>query len=147
MTSPTGSERPASSTPTAEVSSIGVATPTSSTPTRPASVPATPKRRGRPKGSTNKPRPEPAKVPYEGDTGVINPTLLERVTGPEPIKVILQIKPRSFGDGSSEREVDWPAEWRLPQVGESIIIEPGVGGFIQYIAWDLSSRAVTIALR
>lgn len=44
-------------------------------------------------------------------------------------------------------EIDWPTEWRLPQVGESIVVEPGVGGFIQFIEWSPLDHKVLIALR
>lgn len=110
---------------------------------------------GRPLGSKNKPRIDPLPPPNPSIMGSIdgprwkpNPAdIIWHQSSPIPTKVVLSIKPRAFGDGTSEMEIDWPTEWRLPQVGESIVVEPGVGGFIQFIEWSPLDHKVLIALR
>lgn len=119
-------------------------------------MPEQPKRRGRPPGSPNK-----AKLvrlmPGATTTGPDwKPTFdgpieqagyVEAIAGPDPIKVILSTKGQAWGDPVNEQAVDWPAEWRLPQPGDSVHLRKDWGGFVSSVNFDIEEGVVRVFLR
>lgn len=107
-----------------------------SSPSRRMTMPETdpPRRRGRPPG---------ARVTY-----ALPPSEpLTELVAPEAVKVSISMKSQAFGERASDREVNWPAGWSLPRVGDLVQIEKGVGGFVAYLTFDLASGRIIVALR
>lgn len=47
-----------------------------------------------------------------------------------------------------EQRIDWWPEVRLPAAGEHIISPSGgLGGFVEYVSWDLAANALRVYLR
>lgn len=124
-------------------------------------MPEQPKRRGRPPGSPNKPKTySPPITTSSVDTSRLkiisfgDPVSMDQagyvgewtLMGPDPIKVVLVMGGRAFADPASEREVEWPANWRLPQAGEAIHLSKTFGGFVQFVDWIVDERVVRIKL-
>lgn len=53
---------------------------------------------------------------------------------------------RAFGAKGHEIEAEWPEGFRLPSVGERISTA-AIGGFVEYIDWNLDTGVPTIYLR
>jgi hypothetical protein len=119
-----------------------------------------PKRRGRPPGSKNAVKTSPAIAPgltvlplhpSHQDNPNYPPTQsfgVAEFVGPEPVRVVLRSnRGKAFGEAPDEHEIDWPPEWRLPQVGESIRVSGVFAGFIEWIDWDLERKIVAVKLR
>lgn len=58
--------------------------------------------------------------------------------------VVLQ---RGFSQPVDEHEVGWPSHWRLPMIGESLVLPDGAGGTITWIGWDLKAAVVRVTIR
>lgn len=52
---------------------------------------------------------------------------------------------RQRGEPFAAEEHDWP--WVLPRVGDNVVVRRGVGGFVEYVEFDLEKGIVTISLR
>jgi hypothetical protein len=123
-----------------------------------------PKRRGRPPGSKNKPKPVALTPP-----AVFSPTEWAREeefqlhlaalyqesqqlkTPASAVKVVLYYKV-AMGSSAEQRaanthKVDWPANWRLPEVGDFIRLRPNYEGVVQLVRFDLAAGVVEIMLR
>ncbi len=110
------------------------------------------RRRGRPKGSPNKPRP-----PETTGLRVIpfgEPVPIEHAGYAPEAGELLSVSPKvvltrkqAFGDPLSELEIDWPPEWRLPQAGEAIHVSKDVAGFVEWVTWNVEKKQVEIRLR
>lgn len=62
------------------------------------------------------------------------------------IRVVL-VRRRGLGSNPEERMISWPPAWRLPQNGESVLLDDGWGGFIEYVAFDLDRNVIRVNLR
>ena len=60
-------------------------------------------------------------------------------------KIVIRRK-QGLGGGSSEEEVEWPANWPLPKIGESISLGSGVGA-VTDIRFDLDNQRVIISIK
>ncbi len=54
---------------------------------------------------------------------------------------------RGLSKTTTETEIDWPTEWRLPAAGEAIWVSPGVGGHVEFVAWDIERKALRAMCR
>lgn len=96
-------------------------------------------------------RKPPLKVPPPKAERPVPPPLVTLTpstgaTGAAGIRVVVVWR-RSLSSQRQEREVDWPAGWRLPQAGDSIRLADGEGGFVEYIDFDLERRAMRVNVR
>lgn len=102
------------------------------------------RRRGRPPGSTNRPKliaSNPSPKPIE-------PTPLIGTTPGLATTVIVSSKRgKAFGEAPDEIEVAWPDGWRLPQVGEQVLLRKDWGGFVETVAFWPAERRVIVYLR
>lgn len=51
---------------------------------------------------------------------------------------------RALGKEGVAEMVTWPPGWRLPSVGETVVLGPGHGGIAKIIEWDLDAGLVRI---
>lgn len=122
---------------------------------------APPKRRGRPRGSRNKPKalfdpPLPAERSFETGMGQLPGWLDSQLAG-EPlasvvletttIPVILSREARVWDGDPEEQRVDWPVGWRLPLRDEMIHLRNDFGGIVSTIDFDLERKIAVIHLR
>lgn len=117
-----------------------------------------PKRRGRPPGSKNTPKLA-AITDVSGRAGgwdvsdglrsvpIEQAGYVEAIAGAAPIKVILSTRGQAWGDPANEQAVDWPAEWRLPQPGDSVHLRKDWGGFVSSVDFDIEEGVVRVFLR
>lgn len=108
----------------------------------------TPKRRGRPPGSKNKPKdpsaPKPVRSPKPTPvaTLAIHPdatpeeaeqikTTLTPLLAPAlmstAVTVVLQFG-AALGKETDDREVQWPSDWPIPNVNDAVMAGPKLGG-------------------
>jgi hypothetical protein len=71
--------------------------------------------------------------------GVVN-------VGPAAVRVELSFR-TAFGTPKETEIIPWPEGWRLPQLGESVQLRSGFGGFVQYVDWDLEQGLVRVFLK
>lgn len=51
-----------------------------------------------------------------------------------------------FGD-PYETVIEWPAEWRVPEVGEHVRLDPGWAGKVAHVQWDYLAGIVHVIVR
>lgn len=109
------------------------------------------KRRGRPPGSKNAPKPPeqsqtigPTMIPFGGSVPGYGPKASKLLSS--SVKVVLTSK-RAFGDPLAEHVIDWPPEWRLPQAGEAIQVSKTIAGFVEWVTWNIEKKQVEVRLR
>lgn len=107
-----------------------------------------PKRRGRPPGSPNRPKTitMPRWTPDDPTQMAIIPSGPIEFHDQTTVRVVLT-RQQAWGDPVEEQVVDWPAHWRLPMLGEAVQFEPGWGGIVQTIDFDLQRGVPIIRVR
>ena len=58
----------------------------------------------------------------------------------------VEIRGRRLGDIGPVTSV-WPAGWPFPRPGDNVVLAATIGGFVEYVEFDLERRVVTISLR
>lgn len=93
----------------------------------------TPKRRGRPPGSKNKPTP----------VDVVPPANIESYTlGPVGIRVVVVFKV-AMSAPTVETPIDWPTGWPIPQLNDVIKVHSSAGR-VQYVEYDYDRGVIRI---
>lgn len=46
-----------------------------------------------------------------------------------------------------QRPLRWPGSAPLPTAGQHVVIEPGWGGFVEYVSWDFPAGVLRVYLR
>lgn len=68
--------------------------------------------------------------------------------GPPPSGVVVELVMRQRRGVDGQVEVlFWPDGWRLPQVGETVQLKEGFGGFVEYVEWDIAQGLARVVLR
>ena len=118
----------------------------------------TPRKRGRPVGSRNKPKTNPSEINVQ----TWKPTFTEQIDltkplglYPEPLYDTNQPGFRfhvsfkgSFGPAKDEWEEDiyWPRDWPFPQLGQNITLDDGKGGIVSHVTFDLKQDRIHVRL-
>lgn len=72
----------------------------------------------------------------------------EGAIGPPPSGVVVElVMKRRAGAEKQVQVVFWPDGWRLPQVGETVQLKEGFGGFVEYVEWDIAQGLARVVLR
>jgi hypothetical protein len=101
------------------------------------------KRRGRPPGSRNRPKV----VTPEDFSGDARPEPTDWSRQPPGRTRVFIFSQRAFGDDQEETEIDWPEGWPPPKAGDSVLLDPGRGGRVEYVEFWPNDRLVKIRLR
>ena len=108
-----------------------------------------PRRRGRPRGSKNRPKPpanEPDLTkPFDFGPGIEiqQPYGLTEATV-IPIHVSYQ---GAFGPEKTwEEDTEWPGNWPLPQQGQRIKLHDGRGGMVSTLTFNIALQRIDISL-
>jgi len=111
------------------------------------------RRRGRPPGSKNHPKPERvslADIPIEPEPGWRSDPMpldfaaeLQRTYLP----VHIQYKPAMGGSAiEQEADVEWPANWPLPLIGQNVNVGD-FGGTLVGVTFDLAKQRLAFRLQ
>lgn len=69
--------------------------------------------------------------------------MTEGKPGRPPERIRVSIRPRKDGE---RREVVWPKGWPLPRPGDNVVCG-GIGGFVEYLEFNLDAGIVIVSLR
>jgi hypothetical protein len=105
----------------------------------------TPRKRGRPVGSRNRPKPEP-EIDLTKPLGLSWTEIVGQAPNPD-LPIHVAFKP-SFGPAADEWEADdfWPHDWPFPQQGQNIVISDGRGGIVNNVTFDLKNQRIKVRL-
>jgi hypothetical protein len=59
---------------------------------------------------------------------------------------VIVVASRAFSQPGQEREVAWPAGWRLPVAGETVLLPGEFGGFVRYVEFSPVEQVVRLVL-